>query len=350
MVDYRIRKGQEVSYQLQSATKNAVLGVSPLSNRKMFIQYHQPSFIYGTDTMCLNTTDLDKLETKYRKVLKCLLSLPDCTPSAAVYLSIGVLPATAQRDVEILGLLGQLAMCDQDTQSVRAVLEHTFTFYGVNFPGWTGLVRRTCLQYGLPDPLQYLQKPWRSDRWRAHCKKTVHEYWDKKLIETVESSTTLKYVDTSYVTTLHPMRVWQMAGLCSDSVKHAAVVNWMSLGIYFTQELLFKIKKAKSPLCLGCDENEIENLNHLILHCQNYKDIRENFIPKHLMSNKSLSDIFENEDLLITSILDPLSANLPYDITKNWTSAKTAYETSRQFCYNLHRKREKWYKNLDKLS
>ena len=43
IVDYRITKGQEVSYQLQSATKNAVIGVSSLSNRKMFIQYHQPA-------------------------------------------------------------------------------------------------------------------------------------------------------------------------------------------------------------------------------------------------------------------------------------------------------------------
>ena len=68
------------------------------------------------------------------------------------------------------------------------------------------------------------------------------EYWDKKLIETVESSETLKYVDTSYVTTLHPMRVWQMAGLCSDIVKHAAVVIWMSMGIYFTQELWLSAK------------------------------------------------------------------------------------------------------------
>ena len=34
-----------------------------------------------------------------------------------VYFFIGVLPAIAQQDVEILILLGQAAMCDQDTQS-----------------------------------------------------------------------------------------------------------------------------------------------------------------------------------------------------------------------------------------
>ena len=37
--EYRIAKGQDMSYMLQHSTKNAMLGVSPISNRKMFISY-----------------------------------------------------------------------------------------------------------------------------------------------------------------------------------------------------------------------------------------------------------------------------------------------------------------------
>ena len=99
-----------MSYKLQGVTKNSLAGVSPLSNRKMFLAYHQPSFLYGTDTMPLNATDIERIKVKYRKTLKCMLSLPDCTTSAIVYLSAAVIPATAQHDVEILGLLGQLAV------------------------------------------------------------------------------------------------------------------------------------------------------------------------------------------------------------------------------------------------
>ena len=76
-----------------------------------------------------------------------MLSLPDCTSSEVVYLSIGVLPATAHRDIEILGLLGQLGQCDTEAQSVRGVVENSLAFYGINFNGWSGLVRRTCLKY-----------------------------------------------------------------------------------------------------------------------------------------------------------------------------------------------------------
>ena len=76
----------------------------------MFLSYHQPSYLYGLDTMPINTTDMARLETKYRQVLNNMLSMPDCVSFAPVYLTMGVLPATAQRDVEILGLLGQLAL------------------------------------------------------------------------------------------------------------------------------------------------------------------------------------------------------------------------------------------------
>ena len=134
--------------------------------------------------------------------------------------------------------------------------------------GWTVLMWRTCLQYGLPDPRQL-------------CINIETRKW-------LRLWHPLQHWHNHNVTTLHPMHVWQMAGLYSECVKHVPVVNWMSLGIYFTRELMFRMKKAKFPLCLGCGEQKIELLDHLLLHCQNYKDIRENFIPKLILNNKSL--------------------------------------------------------------
>ena len=81
-----------------------------------------------------------------------MLGLPDCTTSAAVYLNIGVMPATAQRDIEILGLLGQLAMCDGESQNIRLVINHTLTFYGENFSGWSSLVRKPASNTGYLTP------------------------------------------------------------------------------------------------------------------------------------------------------------------------------------------------------
>ena len=57
---------------------------------------------------------------------------------------MNILPATAQRDLEILRLLGQLALCDQDDQNVRIIVQYNLTFFNEKFGGWSGLVRETA--------------------------------------------------------------------------------------------------------------------------------------------------------------------------------------------------------------
>ena len=227
-----------------------------------------------------------------------MLSLPECTSSAAVYFCIGILPAAAQRDIEILALFGQLAMCDDEAQNVRKIIENSLTFYGANFTGWSGLVRSTCYKYGLPDPLQFLQHPWRPDRWRDHCKKTVISYWEKELLQVVTNTPSLQYIDTEALSLSIPMRGWQLAGLNSVSVREATIVNWMLLGVYFTRELLHKMKKARTNKCLACNKNETENIAHFLLYCEYYQPIREEYLPKLVTSNKNIGCILNKEDKL----------------------------------------------------
>ena len=50
---------QDITYKMQSATTNSISVISPLSNRKMFLSYHQPNFLYGTETMHINLVDTE---------------------------------------------------------------------------------------------------------------------------------------------------------------------------------------------------------------------------------------------------------------------------------------------------
>ena len=70
------------------------------------------------------------------------------------------------------------------------------------------------------------------------------------------------------------------------------------------------MKRIKTPRC-ACDPFVCETLPHFLLHCQLYDDIRHQYIPKYIELNKKIPEIFDSEDLLITSILDPLSCKLP---------------------------------------
>ena len=61
IVDNRIERSETLPYQLQDVTKNSLSGISPLANRKIFVSYHQPTFLYGTDTMSINITEFETL-------------------------------------------------------------------------------------------------------------------------------------------------------------------------------------------------------------------------------------------------------------------------------------------------
>ena len=176
-----------------------------------------------------------------------MLSLPDCTSSEVVYLSIGVLPATAQRDLEIMGLLGQLALCDMDDQNVGRIITNNLAFFDEKFGGWSGLIRKTAATYGLPDPMQYMEHPWRPDRWRGFCREKITTHWDRKLKDELlnadgEERSSSQFVDTASLSTTSPMRIWQQAGLDSTAVREATPSSWMYSGIYFTREFMHNMR------------------------------------------------------------------------------------------------------------
>ena len=68
-------------HQSKFTTKSALAGINPDSNRKILLSYDLPTFIYGLDTIHVNKTNLDRLEVKYRSMLRNMQSLPSCLPT-----------------------------------------------------------------------------------------------------------------------------------------------------------------------------------------------------------------------------------------------------------------------------
>jgi hypothetical protein len=245
-----------------------------------------------------------------------------------------------------MGLLGQLALCDEENQNVQRSVVNNLAFFDEKFAGWSGVARRTAAVYGLPDPMQYLEHPWRPDRWRSHCRTVISDYWDEKLRADARPRSSSLFADVDSLSTTVPMRIWQQAGINSVSAKQATIVSWMYCGTYFTRELMHTMHKVKSSSC-ACNNEISENIPHILLHCPLYSSIREEYIPKFIQMNNKLPEICDNENLLVISILDPLSSKLPHSLTANWTSVSGVYEVARKLCYRIHSKREKIYKDLD---
>ena len=298
------------------------------------------------DCIPVNKTDLDRLETKFRKILRNIQSLPDVVATPAIYLCIGQLPAIAERDIEILGLLGQIAQCPRDL-SVAEIVEDGLIKFDINFEGWSGLARKTCVLYGLEDPLDIIQHPWRSDRWQLHCKQVVTKYWLDLLIQSCESYSSLNLLDTSRLDLESPHPIWTAARRDAVSTKRATFVMWIILGCYNTSERLFKMGLARTPYCLLCaeltgsDRSVIENREHFLLSCSALQDIRKDFLRQFQELSPVLANHMEVSTKFLVCLLDPYSPQVPDDLRRSWIAEEKVYETSRNFCYSMHNKRTK---------
>ena len=110
------------------------------------------------------------------------------------------------------------------------------------------------------------------------------------------------------------------------------------------------MKKVDSPFCVSCGNNNIiESDSHILLQCDIYQDIREKFLTMMTLRNNDIVNYNDNTDILLTAILDPESPSLPEDIRTKWKSLEEIYSLSRDFCHNVHKKREKILENINKV-
>ena len=196
-----------------------------------------------------------------------------------------------------------MSLSPENFQNVTHIVKDHLTEYPIDFPGWSGLVRRTAAKYPeLTDPLKYMSYQWRSDRWRTHCKKIIYDYWDNILIaeakEHQEPGQSLELFDVSGLSASRPHRLWTAAGRISCEVTKACIVSWMLLGVYYTRDKLHKYKMVDSSRCICCPNLNLveESLFHVLLSCETYDDIRAPYLAALTGINHSLSLQPKNPD------------------------------------------------------
>ena len=179
-----------------------------------------------------------------------------------------------------------------------------------------------------------------ADRWRGHATEVVSKHWNEKLKLEAASLDSLEYLDILSLNLSTPMNIWRWADLNSEEVKKATVIIWMQLGVFKTRVKLFSMKKTKSDKCLTCEDDKPETLSHLLLQCQYFNNIREEYLPKLAVLNPDFKEIINDERKIMLSILNPDSALLP---NQTRIHKAEAFKISRSFCYDVYRKREKFY-------
>ena len=134
--------------------------------------------------------------------------------------------------------------------------------------------------------------------------------------------------------------MWVAAGSNPVYVMKATVITWLLLNVYKTGARLFKMRKVKSPECVLC-HSPLEDQLHFALACSALFNIRSAYINKFIELCPILTNFLSDEKTLLLSLLDPYSPLLPAEIREGWTDQDLVYKTSRNYFYDLHKKREK---------
>ena len=140
------------------------------------------------------------------------------------------------------------------------------------------------------------------------------------------------------LTSPHP--IWEAAGVNPVSAAKTTVVSWLLLNVYKTGERLHKMKKAKTPQCQICSA-PVESQIHFALQCSGLTEIRSQYMEKFMEACPNLAQYTSNPKMLFLALLDPFSSLLPENIKLSWKNSEMAYQLSRNYFFDLHKKREK---------
>ena len=152
-------------------------------------------------------------------------------------------------------------------------------------------------------------------------------------------------MDTSQLSTSRPHKIYLYAGLNSDNVRKCTAQIWFLTGSYHTNERMFSMKMRNSPMCETCQIEE--NIYHMMLFCVCFSEIRDTFLSEISVLNPMIKKYVHSKEVMIRTILDPECPSLPCDILQSWSNITTDYQLCRDYCWDVHSKKEKSEKTLN---
>jgi hypothetical protein len=178
-VDTRLKTGRNTTYALMGAGLHGTNGLSPTVSLHIYTIYVQPRVLYGLDAININITNMRRLETAHRGLIRSLQGLPKRTANAAVYILSGALPIEALIDRKRLTMVPSLANNPTLSNIIYrqiAVKDHTSS-------SWVIKTQSILRKYGLPHMTEVMESESTKEAWKKGVDKAIHGHW-KKEIET----------------------------------------------------------------------------------------------------------------------------------------------------------------------
>ena len=347
-IDDRLRKGRGSLFSLLGPAFAQKCLLSPNVKMHLFRLRTCPIVRCGLSSMVIRQTQHSPMQVFQRKCLKSFLSLSERSSTAGIHFLLGELPLQGRIDRDVFSLFYNI-WCNKETkiyQIVKYLLENSPS----NSRTWSMHVKSLAEKYKLPSPSTLLeQEPMTKHSYKSMIMGKIIHFYENYLKEKASVDDNLKYFNVSDLHLngkSHPV----IGGITTTSqAKEIRPLIKMLLNDYYTYEKrsIFSggtlSPHCRLPECQASGEF-VENVKHILTQCLSTARVRDNMLTHFLDAIKVSKPNFnftlfsENKDLLVQSILDPLSQNLPSDmrIAAKDDNIENILRVSRQLVNSIH--------------
>ena len=252
---------------------------NPASGLRIHDIYATPVLMSGLAALVLSDAEIKMIEQHYRETLRSIMRLYPKTPRSVVYFLAGSLPGSAILHLRQLSLFGMITRLKGSILFNHA--ENIFKSITVAKSSWFHQIRRWCIMYDLPHPLDLMSAALNKQAFKTLIKKRVVTYWETTLREEADGLVSLSAFKSSYMslTKTHPL--WSTAGYSPIQVSMATIQATMLSGRYRTEALLKHWSSSnKRGICLLSREcsDTIDSVCHILCSCPGLQSVRENLL------------------------------------------------------------------------
>ena len=276
---------------------------NPVSSLHIDKLYAIPVLLSGLASLVLNEAEIKMIDQHQKETIRCLLRLQQNTPRSVIYFLSGCLPGAALLHLRQLSLFGMISRQPGSILHQHSI--NVFSSKTISRKSWFHQIRKWCVLYGLPHPLDFLNSPTNKATFKTYVKKRVIDYWESVLREEAALLPSLSSFRPAFMSLSTPHPVWTTAGSSPANVAMATVQSVMLSGRYYTEALCSHWSKNKKGLCLLSPmvcRDTVEDIRHILQICPALSPCRHNLA----LFTEAYSEKIENPEIgtLLANLCD----------------------------------------------
>ena len=336
-IEERLESGRKTLYSLMGCGLHGVNGINPEVSWHMYEIFVQPKVIFSLEMLNIGVTNVKKLETSCRKILRQIQSLPDRVATSALHILLGCLPLEAVIDQRRLTSIVSMLQ----NPLLLEIMLRQISVKSRSSKSWVITSEKLLRKYKLPSIIEVYEQQTAKERWKIEVKKKIQSYWKEKIEGDASSKTSLKFLNCNFKCQTH--YVWSWSEGNEFEVRKAIIQAKLLTGTYTLQYNRAAFNQTTDRTCPLC-KVETEDTTHFVSSCTFLEEIRRPLIAKLFMKIPLVlqyhpTNITWSDEMLTQLILDPSHPDVVDILPLNSFHIDEICKISRQLCFTLHKER-----------